>query len=197
MTNVHQPVIIVHLVGGGSAWPTVLVSAVATLVAAFIAFLGAQYLERRRQASEWANREQERQVQFGLSLLSEIQGLLDQLSTVNARNAERLIDSSEDRSAKLAHMARVGSIAEQLKLRSAHFAQRPLYDSLDQVCKVSMTLAGADNFDAAVSETAQLFLAVNTAASNLADERRALLGHPDGSSTGIRQPTFPGLAPGT
>lgn len=176
MTIAHQPAIIVHLVGGGSTWPTVLVSAVTALVAAFIAFFGAQAIERRRQTSERDNREQERQVQFGLSLLSEIQGLLDQLSTVNAGNAARLIDSSDDRSAKLAHMAQVSSIAERLKLRSAHFAQRPLYGSLDQLCNLSMTLAGTDSFDAAMSENARLFGAVDIAAKNLVDERLRLLG---------------------
>jgi hypothetical protein len=122
-----------------------------------------------------------------VSLLSEIQGLLDQLSTVNAGNAARLIDSSEDRSAKLAHMAQVSSIAERLKLRSAHFARRPLYDSLDQLCNLSMTLAGTDNFDAAMSETARLFGAVDMAAKHIADERLRLLGDaPAGSSAGRR-----------
>lgn len=108
---------------------------------------------------------------------------------MNAGNAARLIDSSDDRSAKLAHMAQVSSIAERLKLRSAHFAQRPLYGSLDQLCNLSMTLAGTDSFDAAMSENARLFGAVDIAAKNLVDERLRLLG--DAVSTD------PGRASGT
>lgn len=174
-----------------------LISAASTLGAALLAFFGAQILERRRRASEQVSRDRERQVQFQLSLLGEIQALLDELSTLNAGNAGRLIDSSKDRTAKLAHMARVSATAERIKLRCAHFGQGFLYDSLDQVSNISMGLAGAEDFDAALSENARLYEAMDMAANELANKRRRLLGDAlDGSLTDKPRSTVPDPAPG-
>lgn len=168
--------LVVHLVGASSDWAPVAITAAATLLAAFLAFLGSQQIEHWRAKNDRDQKRVDRQEDFELGLLGEIQSILDELSSLNAENASRLIDSKDDRSAKLTHMARVSGMNERLKLRCAHFGMGPLYSSLDQVAKSSTELAGADDFDTALSANARLYLAFDTASAELAKKRREVLG---------------------
>lgn len=145
------------------------------MAAALLAFYGSQLFERRRTKGERAQRISDRQTEFELGLLSEIQALLDELSTLNSENAGRLVGSEDDRGAKLTHMARCSAINERLKLRSVHFGEGGLYNSLDQVATISIDLAGSEDFDRALAANAQLFVAFDMAAAELAGKRRDVL----------------------
>lgn len=95
-----------------------------------------------------------------------------------------IIDKTRGRAEKLECMAKLQTLGERLKIRAVGIHSQSIFQALDHHATLTMTVAGAENFDAALAANAGLARSVDALAHLLADRQDELLREPErGSST--------------